>query len=760
MSLPNIQNAVVNRDGVSDAQTGPARTTQATETASVTAKVPPLNRTKKSSKARAKKFILHHLDLYGLKVAERHPRTGDIMSVSCRFCVVFGREHSSKAKSGQRPPPSTIKRFKHPWRTDTFSQHLRLQHESKWHEYQQIRKEDQEKFFETDVPYVNQIIAHVETSEQMFFWVSSSIVEDIIAGLLLDVDDIDHSTDKTLSIFKRVDGEDAPADGAYQIVIKKKNAFSLIIRYVSAGLSFRQAQTVLQQTCNTTGLRNLAGVSEQNVREYVRAAVGINLQKISDILRGKRCWAFSIAFDGATRRGKSFVDVRLRILVNGSIENLHLLATPIRVSHTGQAMADLVGRLLDAICLERAVWKSKLVGISTDGAASMAGRLSGAVTRLACGTLSGFYRVWCGAHQLDLVIQNVMSTLCSDTFYTHLTSLIGHLRRQQNLVAEMGCTCPTVAHTRWMSLGRVANWLYENRSRVQEHLEEKKPACAPPQVWWIALLAVRCFMEPVDKCFRKLQGLSTLVVEQDALLGELVHALHGILTMEGPLEPTNIAARKSEGAIVGIQFSASLSAVVDFINDLGIYAQDFLLKISDNEAADLKFAIGEMFIKGVEGIRNIQAERSFTNSPSDDRLPPVLPLGLAALQPREFSRIILEQRPRLILSWEAQRVQRIEDEFRMFKSALHNESSLKIVLQNTTSTDGFRESWAPLGARFPMLRDFCGGLATVFPGTSSVESDFSVLNWEFDEFRQSLTEFSLEGIMQSKQFWKLQELRV
>jgi hypothetical protein len=114
MSLPNIQNAGVNRDGVSDARPSPVRTPQAPEAATATAEVPPLNRTKKSSKARAEKFILHHLDLYGLKVEERHPRTGDIMSASCRFCVVFGREHSSKAKSGQRPHPSTIKRFKHP----------------------------------------------------------------------------------------------------------------------------------------------------------------------------------------------------------------------------------------------------------------------------------------------------------------------------------------------------------------------------------------------------------------------------------------------------------------------------------------------------------------------------------------------------------------------------------------------------------------------------------------------------------------------
>ncbi len=51
-----------------------------------------------------------------------------------------------------------------------------------------------------------------------------------------------------------------------------------------------------------------------------------------------------------------------------------------------------------------------------------------------------------------------------------------------------------------------------------------------------------------------------------------------------------------------------------------------------------------------------------------------------------------------------------------------------------------------------MLREFSGGLATVFPNTASVESDFSVLKWEKDEYRQSLTDLSLEGILHSKQW--------
>jgi hypothetical protein len=88
-----------------------------------------------------------------------------------------------------------------------------------------------------------------------------------------------------------------------------------------------------------------------------------NLQRIADFLLIKRYWAYSIAFDRAKRQGKSFIDVRLLILKRGSNENFYLLAMPIRLSLASQAMADWVGRLLHALCLERVAWKPKLVGI-------------------------------------------------------------------------------------------------------------------------------------------------------------------------------------------------------------------------------------------------------------------------------------------------------------------------------------------------------------------------------------------------------------
>ena len=51
-------------------------------------------------------------------------------------------------------------------------------------------------------------------------------------------------------------------------------------------------------------------------------------------------------------------------------------------------------------------------------------------------------------------------------------------------------------------------------------------------------------------------------------------------------------------------------------------------------------------------------------------------------------------------------------------------------------------------------------MATAFPGTSTVESDFSTVKWEKDDYRVALTDFSLEGVMHSKQFDKISSIIV
>jgi hypothetical protein len=67
---------------------------------------------------------------------------------------------------------------------------------------------------------------------------------------------------------------------------------------------------------------------------------------------------------------------------------------------------------------------------------------------------------------------------------------------------------------------------------------------------------------------------------------------------------------------------------------------------------------------------------------------------------------------------------------------------------HTTSTNSALDD---LKGRFEALRAFSGNLATAFPNTTSVESDFSILKWEKDDNRKTMTNLSQEDIFQAKQ---------
>lgn len=96
-------------------------------------------------------------------------------------------------------------------------------------------------------------------------------------------------------------------------------------------------------------------------------------------------------------------------------------------------------------------WNVKLLSVATDGAITMTGSFQSTVTTLDRVSTSGFYRIWCIAHQLDLFMQSLMREILSDILYEPMVSFISYLRHQFKLINEMCCKCATVSSTRWHS---------------------------------------------------------------------------------------------------------------------------------------------------------------------------------------------------------------------------------------------------------------------------------------------------------------------
>lgn len=115
----------------------------------------------------------------------------------------------------------------------------------------------------------------------------------------------------------------------------------------------------------------------------------------------RSCWAFSIALDGGNKSSTSYLDFRLRLVLGYELFNIHLIAAPMYESYTGDNMFLLCSKILDVLCSN---WKEKIIGVTTDGASNMTGRHVGIVTQIQRVDNDGFYRIWCTAHQFDLVV--------------------------------------------------------------------------------------------------------------------------------------------------------------------------------------------------------------------------------------------------------------------------------------------------------------------------------------------------------------------
>ena len=293
-----------------------------------------------------------------------------------------------------------------------------------------------------------------------------------------------------LSLFEKIDDAPPTADDSrsnsdndeptaykYVATVTKPLLFELAVRFTSSGSSFKMTSINMRHTVEVFALPTRA-LHRHDISRMMRVACAANLQKISVLL--KDSWAFSIAVDSATHQSTSYLDLRFRVYSRKHRDffNLHGCALPMHDRHTGQVMFDMLCRFLSVLCPK---WQASMLGVASDGARNMTGRAAGVVTRLQNYMHDNcpLFRIWCGAHQLDLVMEHIMTEVVGNSFFNVMLKFISHLSRQQKLVADMDTTCPRVVN-RWLSTYKVTNWFKMYRIDLLRYVNEAHPASAPP----------------------------------------------------------------------------------------------------------------------------------------------------------------------------------------------------------------------------------------------------------------------------------------
>ncbi|KAI9919795.1 hypothetical protein PsorP6_017383 [Peronosclerospora sorghi] len=347
-------------------------------------------------------------------------------------------------------------------------------------------------------------------------------------------------------------------------------------------------------------------------------------------------------------------------------------------------------------------------------------------------------RVWCAPHQGGIVIRAATNEMDNGSFYKTAHAFSVHLRQQQNLILEMQVQYPPADNVflsgsylssyisqslnldmqvqcprdtnRWMYFERILSFMLKHHRQLEQWIEEKWPVSAPSPTWWVMCASVQPLAELCNTTLTNLQSHDMILCQQMAEIKSLIVHLVTAMDVEADRNPPD------DLCYVRGQYWIQTQSVREHIYDQGSWARDLSNSLSAEDQSHV-----------------------------DSRA--ACETGTGTF----ISDVLDKYRAHIGLYWIAEDVEEVESDPRGLVKAYNQEPSTKALTDEHMLQTNFNDAWESIGNRFTFLRRFSGGLAVAFANTTSVESNFCVLKWENDNFRQSMTNLTLEGIFQAKQ---------
>jgi hypothetical protein len=292
-------------------------------------------------------------------------------------------------------------------------------------------------------------------------------------------------------------------------------------------------------------------------------------------------------------------------------------------------------------------------------------------------------------------------------------------------------------------------WLLDKRRRLLEHIEEKNPACAPTDDWWIICAAVCPVLCSISTTVVILQGKDIILSQQKVEIERLIVNLSSTLMI---IAVADFNGLNDADLYTHKNMCVLLTDIEAHVKDQGSWARDLLAAFSVESKKNLLSTISKASIDLIYYLTAIRAERDANNNAREYVSPAIMPLPLAMMRTSVFIDVILDRyRPRLIQSWNSDEIENIEKDHQELVNSYRTEPGFKERVEKHDHSTLFNVGWDEFKGRFQYLRQFCAGIGCVFANTTTVESDFSVLKWEMDDFRSSMTNLTLEGVFQTKQ---------
>lgn len=283
-------------------------------------------------------------------------------------------------------------------------------------------------------------------------------------------------------------------------------------------MSFNQISAVIarERSVFKDAKKLLPYVHRGEAALFTRLVALMGLNALSKIMRSS--WTYSLAADASAQiLGTAYFAIMLRIppmRLEDDIVALHLVAPPLRGSHTGEVMFDMTAKVLGALNPD---WHSKLMGSTSDGAGNMVGVDLGWQTRLEEAFMESgetvFFKWHCGPHQCNLVNGKAVKVLetTGSGWMAKLYDIITYTRKEANLIEDMGSQSPYHINVRWVSFEIVMAWYRRHMDRLEAHYVEKEKEIAEDTCWWIVMILLHEHFKILGITFKSLQNSADFV---------------------------------------------------------------------------------------------------------------------------------------------------------------------------------------------------------------------------------------------------------
>jgi hypothetical protein len=302
-------------------------------------------------------------------------------------------------------------------------------------------------------------------------------------------------------------------------------------------------------------------------------------------------------------------------------------------------------------------------------------------------------------------------------------------------------------------------WIIQHRRRLRQHVLDKRPVQAPIDNWWILAASLLPVSETLATTFTILQARNMVVSQHrheiEALVGKVCSGIGARSSLDGSLEGVDPDTIVSNG-----DWRIARDSICDHMHDQGSWVRDMFEGLDDPAKSKVVHEIGMFALTIIVEGSVVQAERGGNENPLDTEAPPVMPADVCKLPTLTFVKYVLDRfRGHIKKHWSEENIDTNENDHKELVHAAKNDDAIKKILEGHDEKVFFNDAWDAITSRkadgtirFAKLRQFCGGLATAFPNTCAVESDFSVVKYEQDNRRTDLESLSLAGIMHSKQY--------